>query len=80
MSDIAHLISRDIDDDVTLKPHGLIVDLDRKGFLVKQKVLHVGGAVGSKRERDRIRAIVDHHAGDAYRVEFSVAVREHAQA
>lgn len=79
MSDIADLIRRDVDDDVTLRPHGFTVDLVKKGFLTKQKTLQVGGTVTTERERDRIRSIVNHHAGDAYRVEFNLSVRESAQ-
>ncbi len=80
MADIVEMIRRDIEDDITIKPSGLIVDMERKGLLVKHDIVRVSGRVSSDRDRSKIRRIVDHHAGDTYKVDFDVSVKETADA
>jgi len=76
MADIVEMIRRDIEDDISIKPSGLTVEMERKGVLVKHDIVRVSGRVSGEQEREKIRRIVDHHAGDTYRVEFSVAVKQ----
>lgn len=76
MTDIVEMIRRDIEDDISIKPSGLTVDMERKGLLVKHDIVRVSGRVSSEQERKKIRRIVDHHAGDSYKVEFDVTVKE----
>ncbi|MFW6312719.1 MAG: hypothetical protein ACOC2N_02415 [Spirochaetota bacterium] len=76
MADIVEMIRRDIEDDVSIEARGLIVDIDRKGVLVKHDIVRVSGSVSSEQERDKIREIVDHHAGSTYKVDFNVSVKE----
>jgi len=80
MADIVEMIRRDIEDDISIKPRGLTVDKERKGLLVKHDVVRVAGQVSSDQERRKIRSIVDHHAGETYKVEFDVSVKETADA
>lgn len=80
MADIVEMIRRDIEDDISIRPSGLIVDRERKGLLVKHDIVRVSGRVSSEQERTKIRRIVDHHAGETYKVEFDVSVKEAAKA
>ena len=75
MADIAEMIRRDVEDDVTIKVHGLIVDAAKKGFLVKKQVLTISGTVANEHERDKIVKIANHHAGKAYDFDIKIQVK-----
>ena len=80
MSEITDLIRRDVEDDVSLKPHAFIVEIGKRKLFAKQQPLRVAGTVSTQHELERIRSIVNHHTGDAYRIEFEIQVQEHADA
>jgi len=72
MSDIIEMIRRDVDDDGLLKVRGFTIDTVKKGFLGTHQKLAVTGTVRSNHDREKLEAIVRHHAGDTYEVDFRV--------
>ena len=78
MADITDMIVRDVQDDISLKPHGFTVVLDPKKLFSRHRTIRVTGSVASQHELEQIHHIVDHHAGDTYQVVFEIKVNEPA--
>ena len=68
MQETVDMIQRDIEDDVTIRVHGLKVELESKGVLKRKNLIHLGGSVDSPTDREKITKIAQHHAGDRYQV------------
>jgi osmotically-inducible protein OsmY len=74
MSDIQRMITRDLEDDVTLSVKDVVVEV-QGGFLKKRKTLRLHGSVRSEAEKRKIHQVAMHHAGDAFEVVDEIEVK-----
>ncbi len=75
MDRVVELILRDIEDDNSINAHGVNVELSGKGFLKKKKSVRLLGSVNSKIEKEKVKRIAEHHAGDQYQVLDELTVK-----
>ena len=75
MDRIVELILRDIEDDTSINARGVKVELSGKGFLKKKKSVRLFGSVDSQTEKEKVKRIAEHHAGDQYQVLDELAIR-----
>lgn len=75
MKTIVELILRDIEDDISINAHRVNVELSGKGFLKAKKSVRLFGSVDSKMDKEKVKRIADHHAGDQYQVLDELAVK-----
>jgi osmotically-inducible protein OsmY len=78
MSDLQRMITRDLEDDVTLNAKDINVDIVAQGFLKKQRFIRLFGSVRSEVEKRKAEQIAAHHAGDVYRVLNELAIKQPA--
>ena len=75
MERVVEMILRDIEDDNTINARGVNVEFSGKGVLKKRKTVRLIGSVESEAEREKVRRIAEHHAGDQYQIEDDLTVR-----
>lgn len=75
MKTIVELILRDIEDDVSINANRVNVELSGRGFLKTKKSVRLFGSVDSKMDKEKVKRIADHHAGDQYQVLDELAVK-----
>jgi len=74
MSEIQHVIMRDLEDDVTISAKDVVVEI-QKGLLKKRKALRLHGSVHSEAEKRKVLQIVAHHAGDSFDVKDELEIK-----
>lgn len=75
MKTIVELILRDIEDDVSINANRVNVELSGRGFLKTKKSVRLFGSVDSKMDKEKVKRIADHHAGDQYQVLDELTVK-----
>ena len=75
MERVVEMILRDIEDDHTINAHGVNVELSQKGLLKRRKSVRLIGSVDSEMQRQKVRRIAEHHAGDQYEIQDELTVK-----
>jgi osmotically-inducible protein OsmY len=75
MERVVEMILRDIEDDNTINARGVNVEFSGKGLLKKRKTVRLIGSVHSEAERQKVKSIAEHHAGDQYEVQDELTVK-----
>ena len=75
MSDIINTIRRDIEDDFTINASELNLEVEKKGFIPRRKIIHILGAVENETSKSKIEQICTHHAGDNYTIVNDLLIR-----
>jgi hypothetical protein len=75
MKTIVELILRDIEDDVSINANRVNVELSGRGFLKTKKSVRLFGSVDSKMDKEKVKRIADHHAGDQHQVLDELTVK-----
>jgi osmotically-inducible protein OsmY len=75
MADVAGMVMREIEDDVTIASKDISVQVESKGILKRKRILKLTGSVGSEAEKRKAGQIAAHHAGQAYEVANELLVR-----
>jgi osmotically-inducible protein OsmY len=75
MERVVEMILRDIEDDSSINGRGVNVELSGQGFLKRRKSVRLIGSVDSEAQRQKIKRIAEHHAGEQYAVIDELSVK-----
>ena len=75
MERVIEMILRDIEDDNSINARGVNVELSGQGFLKRRKSVRLIGTVDSEMQRQKIKHIAEHHAGDQYAVLDELSIK-----
>jgi hypothetical protein len=75
MERVIEMIQRDIEDDNSINGRGVRVELSGRGFLKRKKSIRLSGSVDSESQREKVKNIAQHHAGDQYTVVDELSVK-----
>ena len=76
MKTIAELIMRNIEEDNSINSRGVNVELVSRGVLKRRKSVRLFGTVDSESQRQKVKRIAEHHAGDQYDIIDELTVKE----
>jgi len=75
MERVIEMVLRDIEDDNSINARGVNVELSGQGFLKRRKSIHLIGSVDSEMQRQKVKRIAEHHAGDQYAVLDELSIK-----
>ncbi len=75
MERVIKMILRDIEDDNSINARGVNVELSGQGLLKRRKSVRLIGSVDSEMQRQKIKRIAVHHAGNQYTVLDELSVK-----
>ena len=75
MPEITQTILTAIGNELSIDTMNICVDLQEKGFLKRNKTLHIFGSVHSQDQIAKVEKIVRRHAGNSYEVENHLSVK-----
>ncbi|UCF99961.1 MAG: hypothetical protein JSV89_10595 [Spirochaetaceae bacterium] len=75
MERVIEMVLREIEDDISINGRGVNVELSGKGVLKRRKTIRLIGSVDSEAQRQKVKRIAEHHAGDQYTVLDELSVK-----
>lgn len=75
MERVIEMILREIEDDISINGRGVNVELSGKGVLKRRKAIRLIGSVDSELQKQKVKGIAEHHAGDQFTVLDELSVK-----
>ena len=76
METVLQLIMRGIEDDNSINARRVKIELVSRGVLKRRKSVRLFGTVDSESQRQKVKRIAEHHAGDQYDIIDELTVKE----